>query len=195
MGITDSRHASARVADVLRVLVLVSALVTLAGRPTEVALRFALVFGLLLVTRTLDLPRPFDAAFAAMLLASGWANALDWYHERPWIDIPIHFALTGATAAMLYFVLARHDLLPRPEQPTVRKSVAAIVLITALVGAGAAVLWEIYEWLVASYVDSRIPVGYDDTIGDMANGAVGSLVAGLALAAWQRHGHGLGARA
>lgn len=50
---------------------------------------------------------------------------------------------------------------------------------------------ELYEWLAATFMQSRILVGYDDTIGDMANGLFGSVVAGLLMAWWQRTGHGL----
>jgi hypothetical protein len=87
-----------RLGDLLRVLALVSAAVTVLSPPQEIALRFALILGLLLVTRAVHMPRLFDAAFAGLLLASAWANALNWYFQHPWIDIPIHFALTGATA-------------------------------------------------------------------------------------------------
>ena len=191
---TSARHPTAVLADLLRVLALVSALITIPTQPTEVPLRFGLMFALLLVTRVLAMPRPFDAAFAALMLLSGWASARGWYFEHPWIDIPIHFALTGAAAAMLYFVVARVDLLPKPDEPSLRHSVGAIVMVVALLGGTTAVLWEIYEWLAATFVQSRILVGYDDTIGDMANGLAGSLVAGLLMAWWQRSGHGLRAR-
>jgi hypothetical protein len=188
------RHPTAVVADVLRVLALLSALVTLPTQPDEVPLRFGLMFALLLVTRVIAMPRPFDAAFAALMLVSGWASAAGWYFEHPWIDIPIHFALTGAAAAMLYFALARMQLLPKLEQPSLRRNVGAVVLVVALLGGTTAVVWEIYEWLAATFVQSRILVGYDDTIGDMSNGLLGSVVAGALMAWWQRRGHGLRAR-
>lgn len=187
-------HPTGVIADLLRVLALVSVLVTVPTEPTEVPLRFGLMFALLLVTRVIAMPRPFDAALAALLLLSGWASAAGWYFEHPWIDIPIHFALTGASAAMLYFALARLDLLPKPHQPSLRRNVGAVVLVVTLLGGTTAVVWEIYEWLAATFVQSRMLVGYDDTIGDMANGLVGSVVAGLLMAWWQRRGHGLRAR-
>lgn len=187
-------HPTAVLADVLRVLALVSVLVTLPTEPAEVPLRFALMSALLLVTRSISMPRPFDAAFAALLLVSGWASAAGWYFEHPWIDIPIHLALTGAAAAMLYFALARLDLLPKPDQPSLRNDVGAVVLVVALLGGTTAVLWEIYEWLAATFVQSRILVGYDDTIGDMANGLVGAVLAGLLMVWWQQRGHGVRAR-
>jgi hypothetical protein len=72
-----------RLGDLLRVLALVSAAVTVLSPPQEIALRFALILGLLLVTRAVHMPRLFDAAFAGLLLASAWANALNWYFQHP----------------------------------------------------------------------------------------------------------------
>ena len=178
--------------DLLRLLALVSAVVAVPSQPAEAAVRFVLIFLLLLVTRAIRAPRPFDAALAAMLLATGWASAASWYVEHAWIDIPIHFALTGATAAMFYFGLLRLDLLPPPERLTVGRDTAIVVLPVALLGAAVSVVWEIYEWLAETYLPSQILVGYDDTIGDMTNGLLGSVVAGLALAWWLRDGHSLG---
>jgi hypothetical protein len=183
-----------RAADALRALALVSALVTVPYQPLEAPLRFALVFVLLLVTRAIAMPRPFDAVFAALLLVSAWSSALAWYFEHPWIDVPIHFALTGATAAMLWLGLARLDLLPHPQRQTTAKRIGGTVLLVALLGGTSAVLWEGYEFLAERYLPSRILVGYADTIGDMAVGLLGAVAAGGAVAWWERTGHGLRAR-
>ena len=195
---TTSAHGATRVtglvSDAIRVLALVSALVTIPTEPTEVPLRFALIFGALLVTRAIGIPRPFDAAFGLLMLVTGWASALGWYFEHRWIDIPIHFALTGATAAVLYVAAARFDLLPKPDPPARHKRTVAVILLVVLLGATTSLVWEIYEWLAETYLQSRILVGYQDTIGDMTNGLLGSLVAGVLMAAWQRSGHDLKAR-
>lgn len=178
----------------LRALALLSALVTIPTQPTEVSLRFGLIFVGLLVTRAVGIPRPFDAALALLMLTTGWASALGWYYEHEWVDIPIHFALTGATAAVLYVAAARLDLLPKPEHPSRTQATTTIVLVVVLLGATTSLVWELYEWLAETYLQSRILVGYDDTIGDMTNGLLGSLVAGALMAVWQRTGHDLHAR-
>lgn len=100
------------VADIVRVLVLGSALVTIPFQPTEVPLRFALMFLALLATRWMGVPQPFDAAFGALMLASGWASAAGWYFEHRWIDVPIHLALTGTAATVAYVALVRVGGLP-----------------------------------------------------------------------------------
>lgn len=181
------------VADGVRVLVLLSALVTIPFQPAEVPLRFGLMLLALLATRWLNVPRPFDAAFGLLMLASGWASAAGWYFEHPWIDIPIHFALTGTAATVVYVALVRAGGLPHPGEEGGGGS-GTVVLLMVLLGGAMSALWEMYEWLAENFLESRILVGYDDSIGDMANGVAGSLVAGLLMAAWLRTGHDLRAR-
>lgn len=183
------------VADVVRLLVLLSALATIPFQPTEVPVRFGLMLLALLAIRQMGVPRPFDAAFGTLLLASGWASAAGWYFTHRWIDIPIHFALTGTAAAVFYVALVRVGQLPAPGRPDVAGGGAGfVVLLIVLLGGTISALWEMYEWLVENVLASRILVGYEDSIGDMANGVAGSLVAGLLMAAWLRTGHDLDAR-
>ena len=49
-------------------------------------------------------------------------------------------------------------------------------------GATAAVLWEIGEWAGHTFLDPSIYVGYADTVGDLAAGLAGSVVAAVVLA-------------
>lgn len=187
------RRPSGVAADAVRILVLVSAVVTIPFQPTEVPLRFALMFLALLVTHWMGVPRPFDAAFGALMLASGWASAAGWYFEHRWIDVPIHFALTGTAATVVYVALVRVGQLPAPRGPGAG-SRGTVVLLVALIGGTISALWEMYEWLAETFLQSRILVGYDDSIADMANGVAGSVVAGLLMAAWLHTGHDLHAR-
>lgn len=162
-------HPVGRLTDLLRLLVLLSAALSAWTQPAEAAVRFLLIFLLLMVTRAIRAPRPFDAALALMLLATGWASAANG--------------------------LMRLDLLPPPGRFTVGRGAGIVVLPVMLLGATAAAIWEIYEWLAETYLPSRIAVGYADTIGDMTNGMLGSVAAGLALTWWLRDGKGLdGAR-
>ncbi|UNX54812.1 hypothetical protein MF406_00445 [Georgenia sp. TF02-10] len=43
-------------------------------------------------------------------------------------------------------------------------------------------LWELGEWVGHTYGDPEIHVGYDDTVGDLAAGLLGSLLAGAIAA-------------
>jgi hypothetical protein len=181
-------------ADAVRVLLLASALATLPFQPAEVPLRFGLMLAVLLGSRWLDVPRPFDAAFGLLMLTSGWASAAGWYFEHRWIDIPIHFALTGTAATVAYVALVRAGQLPAPRRHDGAGSTGTVALLVVLLGGTMSALWEMYEWLAEAYLPSRILVGYDDSIGDMANGVAGSVVAGLLMAAWLHTGHDLRGR-
>ena len=186
----DGHRPWAVASDVVRVLALLSAAVVAPSQPFEAVLRFLLIFGVLLGTRVAAVPRPFDTAFGVLLLVSAWSSALGWYFEHPWIDVPIHFALPGATAAIAYVVAARADVVPALPDADLRAR-GAVALATLMLGVNVAVVWELYEWLAATYLPSRILVGYDDTIGDLAMGLLGSVVAGVILAWWETNGRPL----
>ena len=42
-------------------------------------------------------------------------------------------------------------------------------------------MWEFAEWAGNNYITNEISVGYEDTLGDIAAGGAGSMVAGVAL--------------
>ncbi len=150
----------------------------------EIAL-FAAVAGLLLVPRFAHVPGPFDLAFAVTVLVAAWSGVLGWYANISWWDIPVHLLSTGACAAMACFLLSRAHVVMRlrHRRGDVRHATRLIVLTFAF-GLSVAVLWEFVEWFGHTFISSSIHVGYLDTIGDMAAGAIGSLIAGLCLAAW-----------
>ncbi|MFN2497306.1 MAG: hypothetical protein ABR608_15615 [Pseudonocardiaceae bacterium] len=60
------------------------------------------------------------------------------------------------------------------------------MLLTLALGAALAVLWEFYEWLAYAGPGGAPVIGYTDTIGDLLNGCIGSVVAGIGLAVWAR---------
>jgi hypothetical protein len=49
-------------------------------------------------------------------------------------------------------------------------------------------LWEVGEWVGHTYLDERIQVGYNDTMGDLVADGLGALVAGALLASRSRAG-------
>lgn len=183
-------HVSGVLADILRAAVLVSIVAAVLWYPPEAVVRFALLFLLVLVPRIAAMPRPFDAAFVATLLLATWSGVAGWYSAVSWLDLAVHCVATGATGAMLYLAFARIDIVSDLHDPPLRGHHSGIVVLTLAFGSSAAVLWEFYEWLGNEYLTATIHVGYDDTIGDLAMGATGSLVAGLTLVAWAAAGWG-----
>jgi hypothetical protein len=189
------RTPSAAAADLVVVAVLVSGVAVLIDADLEGGLRFFGVAVLLVWLRWLDVPRPFLAAFGLGLLLSSWANAAAWYQDVWWMDVVLHFGLTGATAAMAYLVLARLDVLPALHDGVVGRRAAPVVVLTVALGLAIGALWEVYEWIAVEWLDqTSIIVGYDDTIHDLVMDGLGSLVAGFLLLWWARTGHGVRAR-
>lgn len=174
--------------DLLRLLALAGIVLAGARYGWSAAVVFVVVFGVVLVPRIAALPRPVDVAVGITWLLAGWANVAGWYLTVDWIDIPIHVVTPGATAAAVYLLLARLSLVPPLQERRVRS--AALVLLTFALGTTLAVLWEFYEWLAYAGPSGPPVVGYDDTIGDLFNGCLGSLAAGIGLAAWARLGRG-----
>ncbi|WP_206422666.1 hypothetical protein [Nocardioides pantholopis] len=180
MTTTPLRLAAARplvVTDLLRAVALVSVVLGALGWGFVGFALFLLVLGGTMVPRALGAPLALDAAYCSGLLLGAWAAELDWYLRIGWLDVVVHATVTGLVAAMGYVAMVRVGMLPQG----VHRSGAAVV--TAALGTTLAVVWELGEWFGHTFVDERIQVGYADTVGDLAAGAAGATVAGVALGA------------
>ncbi|HIX00203.1 MAG TPA: hypothetical protein H9871_08680, partial [Candidatus Nesterenkonia stercoripullorum] len=56
------------------------------------------------------------------------------------------------------------------------------IIHTTTIGLAISALWEMVEWIGFELFTEDIYTTYDDTIGDMAAGGLGALVAGILLA-------------
>jgi hypothetical protein len=168
------------IADLLRVIGAVGVLVAaFVFGPTDAGVLAFLLPGLLL-PRFLGARPAFDIAYCLILLIAGWSNVLDLYTRVSWWDVAVHLVCTGVIAAMLYLLLARCGVVPPPADA--RFTVATGVVLTLALGLAVSALWEMVEWFGHAFISSEIFVEYDDTIADMAVGAVGSIIAGTVLA-------------
>jgi len=146
------------------------------------------VLGITIVTVGLMIPRfcrlagPFDAAFCITILIAAWSGIAGLYRAIPWWDLVVHFVTAGSSAAVLYLVLARSDITPTANRRIF--PARSVVVLTAALGMTAAVFWEFLEWAGNRYITSRIHVGYNDTLADLAVGGLGAVVAGVFLARW-----------
>lgn len=141
---------------------------------------FFLVVGGTVVPRVAAAPAALDVTYCATILVAAWAAVLDWYVAVPWLDVVVHAAATGLIAALVQWVLVRVGMASAVGSE-LRYPRSAVVVLTAATGTALAVVWELGEWFGHTYLDSRIQVGYDDTVGDLAAGMVGALVAGVLL--------------
>ena len=167
------------VPDVLRAAGVVSLVAaTIEGGWLGFAL-FFLVLGALFVPRAIGSSPWLDLAYCGTLLFGGWAAQLDWYVAIPALDLVVHATATGLIAVITWQVLVRADALPRHHDPRIGRPALGAFVVTATSAVTLAVLWEFGEWLGHTYLDERIQVGYNDTIGDLAAGALGAVVAAL----------------
>lgn len=134
----------------------------------------------LLLPRFVGVRAWVDILYGCIILIAAWSNVLGLYETVPWWDLLVHFACTGVLAAMLYLVLARCSVVPLPP-PARGTARTPIVIVTAL-GLALSSVWEMVEWFGWRYISDEIYVSYQDTIGDMALGALGGLVASLVVA-------------
>lgn len=136
---------------------------------------FALVLLGVAVPRVAGLPGVVQAATGATLILGAWAATLDWYSQVPFLDLVVHALANGLLALVAVMVMLRFRVLaPMPLR-------LSAVIVTAGVGALLGVIWEAGEWFGHTYLNDAIGVGYDDTVGDLVAGTLGSALAGAAL--------------
>lgn len=115
-----------------------------------------------------------DIAGQLMLLFAGAFSVLSTYERVGWLDLLIHFLVLLVLSKVLYNVLLRHRLL---DPAGTRRQSQGVALAVIGMGALLAVLWEIGEWVGHTFINEEVGVGYDDTIGDLVAGLLGSMVA------------------
>lgn len=130
--------------------------------------------------RFLGMKPAVDMIFVGALSVAAWSNVFDLYTSIGWWDMPVHLAVNGLLTGGIYLLLARARIVPDPRSPGFRR-LACVVLATTI-GLAISALWEMIEWLGSKFISDAIYTAYDDTIGDMALGGLGSLLAGFVLA-------------
>ncbi|WP_051441898.1 hypothetical protein [Arthrobacter sp. H14] len=153
----------------------------------DVAVLLLVLLGLL-IARSLRLRPSADIATGVILLTAAWSSITNVYEAIEWWDFLIHAATTGVLAGISHLLVLRTagTASTTPVQFMGQGAVtgrgAVVYLITAQ-GVALSVLWEFGEWWGYTYVDAAINVGYRDTLGDLAAGALGAVVCG-AIFAW-----------
>jgi hypothetical protein len=125
--------------------------------------------------RFLGLRPAFDVALGVTVLVAAWSSVLDVYPRVAGYDLVVHFAANGLIAA------AASVLLERVGAVAAGASRVQVAVLTTTTGMSAAVVWEVAEWLGHNFIDPSIYVAYDDTIGDLVAGTLGSFIAGLTM--------------
>lgn len=153
----------------------------------DVAVLLLVLLGLL-ITRSLRLRPSADITTGIILLTAAWSSITNVYEAIEWWDFLIHAATTGVLAGISHLLVLRMagaaSITPAQSvrQGAFTGRAATLYLITAQ-GLALSVLWEFGEWWGFTYIDAAINVGYRDTLGDLAAGALGAVVCG-AVFAW-----------
>jgi hypothetical protein len=120
-------------------------------------------------------PRPYPYALDILLvspfLVDVVGNALDLYDTISWWDDLNHFVNWALLSLAVGQLILRFEL-PR----------FAIFVMVVGVGATAAILWELGEYIAFIRDSEEYDTAYTDTLGDMMLGLGGSIVAGVATA-------------
>lgn len=164
------------VADGIRVIGLLSVIAAFAWWTVTDAGILALALPALLVPRLLGSTAGFDVVYGVTVLVAAWSNVIDLYRSVAWWDILVHVVATGLIAAALHLAFQRFRIAPGPDAP----GRATVVLVT-IIGLAISAVWEMIEWLGKTFLAPDIFVTYQDTIGDMAVGGLGSLLVGILL--------------
>jgi hypothetical protein len=117
-------------------------------------------------------PYALDILLTLPFLIDVAGNALDLYDSIDWWDDANHFVNWGLLVAAFGQLLLR--------LPVGR--VAAVGLMIGF-GAATAVLWEFAEYFTFIRDSPELETAYEDTLGDLALGLSGSVVAAL-VTAW-----------
>ena len=130
--------------------------------------------------RAFAAPRPFpylaDILIGAPFLIDVLGNAADLYDTLDWWDDANHFfnwALLSAGAGLLI----------------ARARIAATWQLAGLVigfGAASAIGWELAEYIAFIRDSPELATAYEDTLGDLALGTTGSVVAAVFVTRWMR---------
>jgi uncharacterized membrane protein YjdF len=120
---------------------------------------------------------PYAAFTLVMLpfLVDVTGNSLDLYDSIDWWDDANHYVNWLFLLSGLGLLLARE----------VRPDWVMALLVTGL-GAILAIGWELGEWWTFIRHGTELDTAYEDTLGDLTLGTLGSLTAGLVLV-WWRH--------
>ena len=176
--------------DLLRIPFVVGAIWLASEGDAKGAFNLALAAVVLLAARLANLPRIYDLALIVAMTLTQGGEAAGLYDTWVWYDRVVHFIVPMLTSQVLYICLARIEVLPDPQQETLRRHDAGMFVVTFAIGLAVGALWEIFEWASDGLFGSDLSQGNVDTVGDLIADASGSLAGGALMVLWSRKGWG-----
>lgn len=117
---------------------------------------------------------------ADLLMTLPWlidliGNRLNLFDTVSWWDDAMHFVLWAFLTAGVLLAFAPRDL-----------SSAVTTFVALGFGTTAAVIWEVGEYVAFVRASPELQTAYTDTLGDLALGTLGALLAGLIVSRARR---------
>ena len=176
MTTTTGQGARLVPGDVVRALALVSVVVGTWRSGLVATALFLLVLGGAMVPRLIGAPPGLDIAYSSTILFAAWAAQLDWYVAVGWLDVAVHAARDrpdrrGQPARAPGLGRRRTRTPARGDRAARHRARCCAGRAVGGGGVGRATRGS----------TARIQVGYVDTMGDLAAGLAGSVVAAAVL--------------
>jgi hypothetical protein len=176
--------------DVLRLVILGGALVFGLAGNAGAAVLLAVLGGVTLLARLVNLPRVYDLCLTVGMGLQGFGEAFGLYDRFARFDDVVHVALPLLTAPVVYLALARLDVVPDPRAETHLRHYVGIFVVTVALGITIGAVWEIAEWRADDWFGTSLSLHNDDTVGDLVRDSLGALGGGVLLVVWARYGWG-----
>ena len=174
--------------DLLRLTLLVGAAGYAAAGEAAAAAVLAVLGGVTLLARLVNLPRPLDLAVVAAMALQGWGEVLGLFDSVAWFDNMVHVTLPMLTSPVVYVGLARLGVLPHPEDETHLRHYAGIFIVTLALGLAIGAVWEMVEFTSDLLFGTDLSLGNRDTVTDLMFDGTGAVVGAGGLVAWARFG-------
>jgi hypothetical protein len=173
--------------DLIRLSLVVGGLLAVLGGDWDHAARFAVGFGLSVLVRLAEAPRPFDAAFALGMAFQAWGAFSGAYDSVTGYEVTARVVTSLSIAVMLYLLLVRIRVVPDLSGKTdIHERTGMLLLATAL-GFGAGMLYEIGAWASNGLFDAE-SFTFDELIAHMAIDFAASAAGAVLLVFWDRAG-------
>jgi hypothetical protein len=171
-------------ADLIRLSFLLGAAVLLAFGEWGYAVRVFLTFVVCIVPRLIGTALAFDVAFGLAMSLQAWGNVSRLFWTWHFYHNVVHLVLTMSTAALVYFLLVFLRLVPDLSAQTRRTQKAGIAVLAFAIGSSVNGVYEEYEWFADNVLGAHLLENYSHDVHDLLFGGIGSVAAGLWLAAW-----------
>jgi hypothetical protein len=165
----------------------VGGLLAVLGGDWDHAARFAVGFGLSVLVRLAEAPRPFDAAFALGMAFQAWGAFSGAYDSVTGYEVTARVVTSLSIAVMLYLLLVRIRAVPDLSgKSDIHERTGMLLLATAL-GFGVGMLYEIGAWASNGLFDAE-SFTFDELIAHMAIDFAASAAGAALLVLWDRAG-------